>query len=258
MNPHTSWLLTNLAASVLLPPFNLILLGAAGLVLQKRRPKLGKSLVTASLVLLYTLSTPFVADYAMSLLESNIHPLRMEDTRGAGAIVILAAGIYPDAPEYHDRDVVDGLTLERLQYGAYLHRQTGLPILVTGGNPESGTPVALTMLKTLQDEFGIPVKWVEDRSFNTAQNSQFSAAILKAQGIRKVLVISHAWHLPRARLAFEKSGLEMIAAPTRFGQPHHHQTGYELFDFLPQARALQKSYYAMHEGIGWIWYRWAD
>ena len=259
MNPHTSWLLTNLAASVLLPPFNLLILGAVGFLLLKRKPRLGKSLVAASLVLLYTLSTPVVADYLMGLLEKNIHPLRMEDTRGAGAIIILGGGIYHDAPEYHDRDVVSSLTLERLQYGAYLHRQTGLPILVTGGNPESRTPEAIAMLKTLQDEFGVPVKWVEYRSFNTAQNAQFSAVILKAQGIRKVLVVSHAWHLPRARLAFEKAGLEMIAAPTRFAHaPKNKATDDPNFKFLPQPRALQKSYYAMHEGVGLLWYRWAD
>ena len=81
MNPHPSWLLTNLAASVLLPPFNLILLGALGFLLLKRKPRLGKSLVAASLMLLYTLSTPLVADYEMGLVEKNIHPLRVSSIR---------------------------------------------------------------------------------------------------------------------------------------------------------------------------------
>jgi uncharacterized SAM-binding protein YcdF (DUF218 family) len=256
MTPQTDWLLTNLAASVLLPPFDLLILGAIGLGLLKRKPKLGKRLIATSLVLLYVFSMPLVADQLMGLLEKNIRPLRLEDASGAGAIVILGGGIYRDAPEYSGRDVAGALTLERLQYGAYLHRETGLPILVTGGNPEGGTPEAMAMLKTLQDEFDVPVKWVEDRSFNTAQNAQFSAAILKTQGIRKVLIVSHAWHLPRARLAFEKAGLVMIAAPTRFGHAPKKRTGIDtIFLFLPQPRALQKSYYAVHEGIGWLWYR---
>jgi uncharacterized SAM-binding protein YcdF (DUF218 family) len=233
---------------------NLLLLGAIGWLLRKRKPKLGKSLMALSVALLFALSMPIVANNLMRLLEKDIHPLRPADMQAAEAIVILGGGVYHDAPEY-GADTINGLTLERLQYGAYLQRQTGLPILVTGGRPEGGMPEGEMMQRTLEQEFKVPARWAEMRSFDTAQNAQFSAVILKAAGIRKVLVVSHAWHLPRARIEFEKQGLTTIPAPTRFGFVPAKRTDFDIFDYLPQARALEKSYFAMHEGVGIVWYK---
>ena len=256
MTAHSIWLVKNIVASFCLPPFSLILLGVAGLWLLKRKPKLGKGLITLSLVLLFALSTPFVANRLMSILEKNIQALQPNAIPAAGAIVILGGGIYHDAPEY-GMDVANGRTLERLQYGAYLQRQTGLPILVTGGSPDGGTPEAQMMKHALEQSFKVPVRWVEDRSLDTAQNAQFCAAILKAQGIHTVLIVSHAWHLPRARIAFEKQGLSAIPAPTRFGYVRGNQHGFTIFAYLPQARALLNSYYAIHEGVGMLWYQFS-
>ena len=254
MTAHSIWLVKNLIALFLLPPLSLCLLGFAGLWLLKRRPTFGKSLIALSLTLLFALSTPWMANYLMSVLESNVPALQIGETQGAEAIVILGGGVYHNAPEYAT-DMVNGTTLERLQYGAYLQRQTGLPILVTGGSPEGGTPEAVMMQRTLEQAFKVPVRWIETRSQDTAQNAQFSAAILKAAGIHKVLVVSHAWHLPRARIEFELHGLGPIMAPTRFGYVHGGRPGPIIFTYLPQAGALLKSHYAIHEGIGMLWYR---
>lgn len=255
MDQHTTWLLSNLLAAVLLPPLSLILLGAFGWILLKHHPRLGKSLIMDSFALLYLLASPLVADHLLGLLEKDFKPVQAEDMRRAQAIVILAGGAYRDAPEY-GQDSAGTLTLARLQYGAHLQRMTGLPILVTGGNPEDGLAEAQIMRQTLEDHFGVPVKWVEARAFNTAQNARFSAEILLPAGIEKVLVVTHAWHMPRARYAFEKAGMIFLPAPTRFANPpRQNNTGYQLFDFIPNARSLEKSYFALHELIGLVWYR---
>ena len=255
MDQHTTWLISNLLAAVLLPPLSLILLGAFGWVLLKRHTRLGKSLIAISFTLLYLLASPLVADHLLGLLEKDIKPVQAEDMRRAQAIVILAGGAYRDAPEY-GLDSAGTLTLARLQYGAHLQRMTGLPILVTGGNPENGLAEAQIMRQTLEEHFEVPVKWVEARAFNTAQNARFSAEILLPVEIKKVLVVSHAWHMPRARYAFEKVGMSFLPAPTRFANPPpQNDTGYSLFDFIPNARALEKSYFALHELIGLVWYR---
>ena len=254
MSAHSLWLIKNIVANFILPPLNFILLMLLGWLLLKRKPKLGKSLIALSFVLLIALSMPIVANALMQWLEKDIYALQPAAARNAEAIVILGGGVYHDAPEYA-MDAVNGLTLERLQYGAYLQRQTGLPILVTGGRPEGGTPEAEIMKRSLEQAFKVPVRWVEDRSLDTAQNAQLSATILKAAGVHKVLLVSHAWHLPRARIEFEKLGLTTTPAPTRFGFVRGSRPGSEIFDFLPQARALLKSYYALHEGVGLLWYK---
>jgi uncharacterized SAM-binding protein YcdF (DUF218 family) len=248
-----------LIGSLLLPPFSLCIIGIVGFLLLKRKPRLGKSLLATSLLLLLLLSLPLVANGLMGLLEKNIqtlnpHTFNLAAARSADAIVILGGGVYHDAPEY-GTDTINGMTLERLQYGAHLQRKTGLPLLVTGGSPEGGTAEAILMKRTLEQEFKVPVRWAETRSLDTAQNAQFSAAILKAAGVRKVLVVSHAWHLPRARIAFEGQGLTFIPAPTRYAYVAGSRTGPEIFHYLPQARALLKSHYALHELVGMLWYK---
>lgn len=249
MDPHTTWLISNLAATALLPPLDLILIGALGLAVLKRQPRLGKTLIATSFALLYLLSTPFIADHLLGLLEKNIHPLQEKNLPDAEAIVILGGGTYRDAPE-HGADAVKPLTLERLRYGAWLHSRTGKPVLVTGGAPLGGTPEGVVMRAVLVNEFKTPVKWVEARSFNTEENAVFSAAILKREGIDRVYVVSQAWHLPRALGAFRKAGLTPIAAGTHF----HRRQPRTLFSFLPSAAALNDSYYALHEGVGLLWY----
>lgn len=255
MDQHTIWLLSNLLAALALPPLNLILFGAFGWLMLKHFPRLGKAFIFSSFALLYLLASPLVAEKLLGLLEKDFRPLQTQDMRSAEAIVILGGGAYRDAPEY-GQDSAGTLTLARLQYGAHLHRMTGLPILVTGGNPEEGLAEALIMRQTLESHFGVPVKWVEARAFDTAQNARFSAEILLPAGIKNVLVVTHAWHMPRARRAFEKTGMIFLPAPTHFTQPAQAgNTAYSPFDFIPNARALEKSYFALHEFIGLVWYR---
>lgn len=255
MDPHTTWFLSNLLAATLLPPFNLILLAAFGWLMMKSYPRLGKSLIAASFTLLYLLATPLVADHLLGLLEKNITPISAAEMHHAQAIVILGGGLYQNAPEYGQTNV-STLTLARLQYGAHLHRMTDLPILVSGGIPEGDISEAQVMRQTLENHFNIPTKWIETRALNTAQNARFSAEILMPAEIKKVLVVSHAWHMPRARYAFEKTGMTFMAAPTRFANPPQaHDAGYSLFDFIPNARSLTNSYFALHEFIGLVWYR---
>jgi uncharacterized SAM-binding protein YcdF (DUF218 family) len=77
-----------------------------------------------------------------------------------------------------------------------------------------------------------------------------SAAILRPAGVAKVLLITHAWHMPRAAAAFERAGVAVIAAPMRATPVPE----WRVDNFLPSAGALQRSYYAMHEWLGLTWY----
>lgn len=252
MDTQTTWLLTNLAAAPLLPPLNLILLGLGGLLLLKRRPRLGKNLIAASFILFYLLATPLVANGLLSLLEPP--PLDMRHARGAQAIVVLGSGIYEDAPEYGQHSV-SSLALERLQYAATLQRQTKLPILVSGGKLGTLPAEAPIMKRVLEQEFHVPVRWVEASSTNTAENARFSAAILRPEHIQRVLVVTHGWHMPRAQQAFRATDLAFIAAPTRFSVMPAKPRDFNVFDFLPDGRAFAKSYFALHEYVGALWYR---
>jgi uncharacterized SAM-binding protein YcdF (DUF218 family) len=243
-----NWIITNTLAAFLLPPLSLFMLGAVGwILLRHRRATPGKIFILLAVSLLWLLSTPLVSFQLISLLEKRIPT----DTRcKPQAIVVLGAGTYFNAPEYGG-DTVTDLGLERLRLAAHLHRQTNLPILVTGGRPDGGTnPEAKLMQSVLEKDFGVPVKWVEGESNNTRENALFSNKLLQRQGIDSIYLVTQAWHMPRSLSVFVRHGFCAIPAATGY----HTRNRITTLSFLPDAKALMKSYIALHEGIGIIWY----
>lgn len=242
-----SYLLTNGLAAILLPPFSCLLLIGIGWWFWHSRPQFARCLVGTGSLLLFFFSLPVVGDSLLYSLEPE--PLDFKMAREAQAIVLLGGGRYRDAPEYGG-DTVGRYTLIRLRYAAHLHRETSLPLMVTGGRPDGrGLPESETMRRVLEQEFNVSVRWHESESINTRENAEFSARILQAEGIRRVLLVSHSWHLPRATEAFSRAGLEVIPAPTAFVRPQLSPLA-----FLPNATALGNSSNAMHEWIGRLWY----
>ncbi|MBX9810113.1 MAG: YdcF family protein [Burkholderiales bacterium] len=244
-----NWTLINAIALLLIPPGCLLLLAGIGWVLAFRRPRLGKSLIWLALIALYLLSTQYVSDRLLQALEPvPDNPLA---SHGVQAIVVLGGGTYFAAPEY-GTDTVKPETLARLRYAAQLHRASGKPILVTGGNPEGNSIAEAVLMKAvLNRDFQVPVAWIEGKSDNTLENARLSRLMLDAAGIRRIWLVTHAWHMPRAKMAFENAGFGVVPAPTEFA------TSYKLsvLSFLPRAEALRNSSRFFHEVIGIAWYR---
>ena len=232
----------------LLPPLSSLLAALAGYLLRRSRPRLGFGLIVLGWGSLALLSMQVVSGALLSLLETpSDDPLR----HPADAIVVLGAGIYVNAPEYGG-DAVNSASLERLRYGAHLHRRSGKPILVSGGNPLGNvTPEAVLMKAVLENEWRIPVAWSEETSANTLENARHSNAMLAPAGIRRVYLVTHAWHIPRAKLAFESVGLEVVPAPMHFAT----RAGSSLALFLPSIDGMLQSAVFCREILGLIWYR---
>ena len=236
--------------AILLPPGCVLVLAAVGFVLRRARPRLGAAALVGAWLLLALLSTPLCSGFLASTLEHAAPIDPAAPTPEADAIVVLSADIRPSAAEYGG-DTVGLATLMRLRYGAWLHRKTGLPLLVTGGRlrPEY-RPLGDLMAETLENEFGIRVRWVERESRNTAANAEGSARLLEAAGVRRILLVTSATHIPRAQGAFEAQGLQVVPAPTGTSHEHEWTSG----DFVPRASALVESTFAIHEWLGRAWY----
>jgi uncharacterized SAM-binding protein YcdF (DUF218 family) len=227
---------------VVLPPTGPLLVVLAGLAVAGHRPRRGRSIAFAGTVVLVLLSLPAVAAFLVRCIDTTpaFNPAHAD---GAQAIVILGGGSRHYAPEYGGT-TLSTLSLERVRYGAKLARATGLPVLVSGGAVERGDPIeALLMREVLTREFGVPVRWVETRSRNTHENAVDSAAILKASGTKRVILVVHSFDVPRARAEFEAQGIAVIPAPT--GIPPASPS--EIGEFLPSAEGLQQSYWALYE-----------
>jgi uncharacterized SAM-binding protein YcdF (DUF218 family) len=245
-----SWFFTNLISVLLLPPLNLLLLAVLGLWFWHRRPIIARVLLSASIALLWLLSTPFFAEALLQQLEGVPY---VTDTKKplADAIVVLGGGTYFDAPEYGG-DTVSSESLERLRFAAKLQRETGKPVLVTGGSPQGNGPSeAQQMKQVLEQEFKIPVQWTEGAANNTQENANLSRRMLQQSGITRIYLVTHASHMPRAVPAFQAAGFQVVPAPTAYTT--RFQTG--LLDFLPNSKALHDSRIFMHELIGSLWYQ---
>jgi len=246
----TAWLATNLIALALLPPLSLVILLAAGLILHPRRPHLAMSLILLSTTALYALSTPWVGGLLQKSLEIS-RPVSPAALKSAGAIVVLGGGRRIDAAEYGS-DTLNGLSLERLRYAAFLHRASGLPLLVTGGRPGGGTqPEGRIMQHILQEDYGIAPRWVEDGALTTWDNARRSAPLLEHSGVRRIVLVTHAWHLRRAVPLFESQGLAVVPAGIQFSSTRLDSP----LDLMPTPAGLRDSTFALHEWLGILWYK---
>lgn len=235
--------LSALPTALIVPPLNLLLPCAAGLVLMRLRPRFGRGLLWAGLVGLFSLSLPIVSDALLVSLETDL-PLVAPSGASPAAIVVLSADAFLNG------EVLDPgpLTLERIRAGAALHRRTGLPILVTGGAVDEGADtLAAVMARSLADDFQVPVRWMEPAAQDTRENAMFGGAMLRADGIRSAYVVTHAWHMRRSVQAFDGTGVAVTAAPVRMDRIRTDDAS----RFVPRVRSWQDSYYALHEWIGY-------
>lgn len=243
-----------LANAVLTPPGIGLVLMTLGLLLQRRRPRLGLGVAVGGLILLAALSMPVVAGRLLGTLE--VYPpvtAHYEGKDAPQAIVVLAGGRYSGAPEYGGLDTVSAATLVRLRYAAYLYRRTHLPMLVSGGTVFGRrAPEATLMQHVLKHDFSVPVRWAETRSRDTHENALFTSRILKQAGISRVYLVTQAWHMRRAVAAFAGTGIEVVPAPTAFTTPHRLGPHWRLY--LPSSYALRESSRAIHELLGLSWY----
>ncbi len=241
--------------SLMIPPGILILMLIAAFFLV--RGVLGRLLIFTVVTLMTLMSLSPVGIKLMEPLE--VYPAL--GTRAtpippaAQAIVILSAGRVTGAPEYGG-DTLDDASLRRVRYGAKLSRTTGLPLYVTGGaQPGEDPPMGILMANLLRDDYGIVVAGIESKSQTSWENAAYTAPLLIHDGVTHILLVSDAWHLPRAVDAFEGAGLSVTPAPTAFAHYPGWEAALTFRDWLPSARAFLLSYLAIHEHLGRAWYQ---
>lgn len=244
------FLIKKLLTLLLLPPLAPLIVVAIGLLMGGRWPRFGRAIAWLGLAGAIALCTPTAVDALLRDLE-DFPPVPPAALRNAQAIVILSGGARTNAPEFGGQ-TVSRITLERVRYGARLARQSGLPVLVSGGNPSGSEPEAKLMQAALKEDFGLSARWVEARSLDTRENAQLSAKILHEAGIQRIVLVTHAAHMRRSLESFEAAGLQVTPAPTAY---LGHGEGDEPVPRLPNMNAAYAGAYAVHEWLGLIAYR---
>jgi uncharacterized SAM-binding protein YcdF (DUF218 family) len=236
-----------LARSWLLPPAGPLLLALFGLWVARRRPVPGTALAVTGIGVLLAMSLPVVSD-AIQRQVDVYPPLDLSQPVEAGAVVVLAGGVRrgpaPGAP-----DEPSAFTLERLAHGVEVARRTGLPLLLSGGVVVGGTAEAETMQRAARRYFGVEARWLETRSRTTGENAEYSAALLDAAGVRRIVLVTTAVHMRRAVAQFEARGLAVVPAP--IGGSRDRYDGWP--DWLPNTATFVRTSMALHEIVGaWV------
>lgn len=251
-------LLSKAVGLLLLPPGCLVLLGLSGLLLWRRL--WGRVLVGVMLALLWALSIEPVGDMLVKPLETqypayHAKALSAEQAQQT-AIVLLGGGTHRHAPEYGGHDRLSGFALQRTVYAAELAKRLGVSVYTSGGTPldPDEEPEGAVMARWLV-KFGVPATRVhaETSSNNTWQNAADIKPMLARSGIRHIILVTSAFHMPRSVFCFASQGMEVTPAPCAY---RGKQAGaYNLLDFLPQSSAFNLSSLALHEYLGLLWYR---
>jgi uncharacterized SAM-binding protein YcdF (DUF218 family) len=245
--------------ALVLPPVPLLLLVLLGARLMFRRP-----LLAWLLILLATLGLWFSGTQALghALVQVWIKPPPALTTRDVAelrhspksAIIVLGGGRRLSAPEY-GVSTLKARTAERLRYGVWLSRETGLPLGFSGGvghGAAEGPSEAEIAARVAEREFNRSLRWQETESRDTRENALKTVALLQPQGITTIVVVTDALHMRRALAHFERAaqdqGMRIVAAPMG-GRGSGHLRA---IDWLPSLEGYEEVWMACHEALGRI------
>lgn len=246
--------------ALLLPPVPLLVLMLVGARLMFNRRLLAWLLVLVAVVGQYLLATSAVSH---GLVEWLLRPppaiteAQLAELKRAPrtTIVVLGGGRRSYAPEY-GMSTLQWISIERLRYGIWLSRETGLPLGFSGGigNGAGGSSVTEAEVATriAEREFGRPLKWSEGESRDTHENANKTVALLRGMGVERIVLVTHDFHMRRAVRNFERAAagqkLEIVPAPLGMSPVSRLTVG----DWLPSLQAYALSAIVMHEWLGWI------
>jgi uncharacterized SAM-binding protein YcdF (DUF218 family) len=247
-------------AALLLPPVPFLLAIVVGARLLLPRRGWGWGVILVSVLALWLSSTMAVGHWLEQLLlpvpraltAERIEALRRDPHRSTMAIVVLGGGVEPLAPEYGVSSLND-MSLQRLRYGVWLGRETGVPVAFSGGAgwaQTGGTAEADAATRIAAQDFGRPLRWSEGESRDTRENASHIVPLLKRAGVTHILLVTHGWHMPRARRHFEDAGAPagIVVEPAPMGLARRLQR--PALDWIPSAAGFLRVRNVLHEAVG--------
>ena len=221
----------NLASKILslfLDPLALaILLLVCAFLVRKRQPTVFKITFAVSVGFLLLAGCPTVENWLTATLERQYPDVGVESCPPAQAIVVLGGAIHMPSMVHHASGITD--SSDRLLMALRLYHAGKAPLVVLSGgnNPLSFEKLPeqseAEIMRGLLVEWGIPVAAieVEGGSINTRENALFSHRVLAGRGIRRIIIVTSAIHMPRAAASYRKVGFDVVTAPARGGEARY-------------------------------------
>lgn len=238
----------------ILPPgiFILAIIIVALVLLYRNQLRLGVANLVLG-VMLWAFSIAPTADFLMRGLEADVS---IPQNPSGDVIILLGGGIIEGVPDLTGTAVPSPLMMGRIVTAVRLYQRLELPIIVSGGAMPADDPITeAPVVKRWLVDLGVPENRIiiEDRALDTAQNARLTTVICRQQGFSRPILITAAYHLKRAQMAFEAAGMRVTPFPAYY--MGSRDRAYTWQHLLPLAGTLHASANALHEYIGMVYYR---
>lgn len=210
--------------------------------------------IALAMVLMLTISSPYVANRAISWIEADYPPIDLGTVPPIEAVVVLGGTRVtvrlPDGGmKYEFNTAVD-----RVNAGiALMQNGTGDQLIFTRGLLpwDHGVPEG-EWLQEIAIERGVPPERIRltEVAQNTDQEARRVAEMLGPEA--RIALVTSAYHMARSVRVFEAQGLDVVPVPVDHWQDRQDTT---VMDFLPSGRAIMRTQLAMREALGLLYYR---
>ncbi len=255
------------AGPLLLPPVPWLVLVGVGAFLALRRKPLRKTaggLLAVAVLGLWLSACQGMGEWLEArwvgglahIGPEQLAQIKVQSATLSTAVLVLGGGRLPVQAETRTPELGDQ-AMQRLRYGLWLSRQTGVPLAYSGGGGLSPvlepvwTEAKIAETVLLRDH-GVGLRWVEGQSRNTLENAKLSLPVLAQGGVKRVLVVTHAYHMRRAMRSFDGHaalhGLEVVAAPMGFTKRRNSA----LMAWLPSSDGARDVRQVWREALGWV------
>jgi len=246
------YVLKAIYAFILPPGCFVIALAVAGFIFISGKRRGAGITFFAAAALLYLASISAVSDVALRSLEGR-YPFPAS-VAGADSVVVLTGGSISDTPNAFGEGNLGGASLGRFVEAGLLASRTGLPVIISGGQVYESSGNEGMLAVRLLAELGLAADsmLLEDRSRNTKENAANSAALLRERALSKPLLVTSAFHIPRAMKFFRAQGIEPIPYPVDYRLNPKRNSIRGAQPFAPSADALLSLAIAMKEYLGML------
>ena len=184
----------------------------------------------------------------------NQYPLQKPEH--VAGIILLGGDERPRDSVMPDRLVFLDSGRRYIAFAALARQYPAAKLLFSGGSPEITPKEDLKesmIVKQVLSGLGVPVEKMvfEDASRNTRENALLSYNLVKPQPEQTWLLVTSAFHMPRAMMVFQKAGWNVAPAPTGYLTNGVYSSHLQ----FNLGQHLTEMAWAVHEYFGLLAYR---
>lgn len=233
--------------SFLLPPgvFIILLTGLAFWLVRRER-KAGIFLAV-TVFGFYICSVPLFGELLIRSLETTYDPQAVSN---GDILIVLGGGATLDTPDIDGQGQLSGAGANRLLTALRIHRKTDLPILLSSGQVYSDSGNESLIAKRQLIGMGVPDSKIilENTSLNTDQNARNVKQVLGKFDFKQPVLITSAFHMPRAVKSFAKYGITVKPFPTDYRVSR--DMDFRFRKLIPSYGAVSQTGTALKEYLG--------